>query len=73
MLDNRFAHKVPKYVIIDCRYKYEYDGGHIRDAVHVMDPMKLVDEFLKNPPACPEQAPVLIFHCEFSSKRGPKM
>ena len=27
--------------IIDCRYDYEYDGGHIKYGIHAMDPVAL--------------------------------
>ena len=71
-----------QYVIIDCRYPYEYDGGHIAGALNLYTKDQ-VNDFLKeyhnNYPVTngnkKNQHPntVLIFHCEFSSERGPKM
>jgi len=29
LLQNEFSDVVEKYTIVDCRYPYEYDGGHI--------------------------------------------
>ena len=68
--------------MIDVRYHYEYEGGHIRGAEnwqHGED-----DEFFKAflpegaLPRAPEYEPenekkreILIFHCEFSSERAP--
>jgi rhodanese-related sulfurtransferase len=26
------------YVIIDCRFDYEFDAGHIRGAINISDP-----------------------------------
>ena len=63
--------------VIDCRFPYEYEGGHIKEAMNLYTKDQIMDQFFtgKDPlsPAhgCPRQ--VLIFHCEFSSERGPKM
>ncbi len=122
----------PQYIIIDCRYPYEYAGGHIQGALNLYTKEQVIDFLRKqhekisasvappvqssgNPatamknPATSDAAPVddrtlgpmdttadpqavametsmsaeapethahytapgLIFHCEFSSKRGP--
>jgi len=29
LLQNEFSDVVEKYTVVDCRYPYEYDGGHI--------------------------------------------
>jgi len=29
LLQNEFSDVVEKFTIVDCRYPYEYDGGHI--------------------------------------------
>ena len=29
LLNNAYADVIDKLLIIDCRYPYEYDGGHI--------------------------------------------
>ena len=66
-------------IIIDCRYLYEYSGGHIESAVNVTDPIDIEnmffsgtsqENFLKE---AQRENIVIIFHCEFSQKRGPKM
>ena len=72
--------------IIDARYKYEFDGGHIRGAENFgswneeFDKEffpKLVDSSDKeNEPlssATDSKRHILIFHCEFSSVRGPSL
>lgn len=93
-------------LVIDCRYSFEYKGGHIQGAVNINKPSVVKylfedcrghlqnKEFLTLLKRChtgeatvtsireiveqipvPIQncEPVIIFHCEFSSKRGPNM
>ncbi|XP_076043167.1 M-phase inducer phosphatase-like [Oratosquilla oratoria] len=72
-----FDDKVASYTILDCRYPYEYEGGHIVRGVNWPHPGKVV-EFLEEKKGAPvgpcEKAPrnILIFHCEFSAERGPR-
>lgn len=93
-----------KFLVIDCRYPYEYKGGHISGAVNITSPEELEELLLKNRHLlCKEDTlaqvkndwsgtvakynmrpvfnhqdpltltpPILIFHCEFSQKRGPR-
>ncbi|KAH7723078.1 CDC25 protein [Aphelenchoides avenae] len=56
-----------KYILVDCRYPYEYNGGHIKCAVNVHDKGELTSHFF------PVHNRIPIFHCEFSHKRGPDM
>jgi rhodanese-related sulfurtransferase len=74
--------------IIDCRFPYEYIGGHIRGAVNVNTYAQLQSLFFVKPdnavnpstdqviPLCTPQLQsvrtLIIFHCEFSKSRGPK-
>ena len=37
LLDGDFADTVDRFVIVDCRFPYEFEGGHIRGAVHAED------------------------------------
>lgn len=81
LLNGEFDDKIASYKVIDCRYPYEYNGGHIKGAVnwynqdmileHVVNDKNL---FTKNTSTGgAEQRTILVFHCEFSSERGPKM
>ncbi|XP_067393198.1 M-phase inducer phosphatase 3-like [Emydura macquarii macquarii] len=75
LLRGRFARVVEQYVVVDCRYPYEYAGGHIKGALNVYREEQLVKWFLPDPlgtTPCPRSS-VLIFHCEFSSERGPRL
>lgn len=76
LLTNEFSDVVDEYLVVDCRYPYEYDGGHIKDAVNIWECDTLVKRFLENvheSTADSAKRPIIIFHCEFSSERGPKM
>lgn len=97
-----------RFLIIDCRFEYEYQGGHIQGAINITCPEDLEELLIKNkhllfqedtlemlkkdwqsvlashsrlkPQFEMEQQintesfkpPILIFHCEFSQKRGPR-
>uniref|UniRef100_A0A8C6ZD10 M-phase inducer phosphatase n=1 Tax=Nothoprocta perdicaria TaxID=30464 RepID=A0A8C6ZD10_NOTPE len=75
VLTGQFSSLIESCVIVDCRYPYEYEGGHIKGAVNL--PLEQdVEEFLLKKPIVPFDAAkrvIVIFHCEFSSERGPRM
>ena len=82
LLRGKYDDKVASYRIIDARYCYEYKGGHIRGAENFgsWDEDGFFNEFLpknigpkKSVPEQEEKAHILIFHCEFSSARGPSL
>uniref|UniRef100_A0A3Q3XRE7 M-phase inducer phosphatase n=1 Tax=Mola mola TaxID=94237 RepID=A0A3Q3XRE7_MOLML len=70
-----YDHLVEHLIIIDCRYPYEFEGGHIKGALNLHQEDQVEDFLLKTPtiPSCPDKRIVIIFHCEFSSERGPRM
>ena len=113
LLRGEFDHQVASFRILDARYAYEFEGGHIRGAENfgLWDEKIFFDEFLPGepkqlsppPPTSSESESrmevireeeeneggqdenrdcsnneakgskrnILIFHCEFSSARGP--
>ncbi|XP_045384978.1 M-phase inducer phosphatase 2 [Lemur catta] len=75
LLMGKFSNIVEKFLIVDCRYPYEYEGGHIKTAVNL--PLERdAEAFLLQSPIMPcslDKRIILIFHCEFSSERGPRM
>ncbi|KAK0548070.1 m-phase inducer phosphatase [Tilletia horrida] len=89
LLNGGFDDVVSGYTIIDCRYSYEYLGGHIPGAVNLRTLDEIKDYLLTPrsglntgsdtlPPRTTTgrnaaHKHVLIFHCEFSLKRAPKM
>lgn len=75
LMNGKYAHEIGQYMIIDCRYPYEYHGGHIKGAINIYQKDQLLDFFLGNPIDPPSNGLrlVIVFHCEFSSQRGPSM
>lgn len=36
LLRGTYSNEVTEYTVVDCRYPYEYEGGHIRGAVNLI-------------------------------------
>ncbi|XP_006868851.1 PREDICTED: M-phase inducer phosphatase 1 isoform X2 [Chrysochloris asiatica] len=74
VLNGKFANLIKEFIVIDCRYPYEYEGGHIKGAVN-LHMEEDVEDFLLKKPIVPTDGKrvIVIFHCEFSSERGPRM
>ncbi|XP_033755943.1 M-phase inducer phosphatase 1-like isoform X1 [Pecten maximus] len=75
VLNKEYDEELEKYIVIDCRYPYEFDGGHIKDAKNIYTKEGIIEEFIKRPITADSsnKRVVLIFHCEFSSERGPSL
>ncbi|KAL0177677.1 hypothetical protein M9458_026571, partial [Cirrhinus mrigala] len=74
-MNGQYSDVVERLFVIDCRYPYEFEGGHIKGALNLHQEDQIEDYFLKHPilPECPEKRVLLVFHCEFSSERGPRI
>ncbi|CAB1457592.1 unnamed protein product [Pleuronectes platessa] len=74
-LTGQFNHLVERVIVIDCRYPYEFEGGHIQGALNLHQEEHVEDFLLKTPilTSSLEKRVVIVFHCEFSSERGPRM
>ena len=63
-------------LVIDCRFPYEYEGGHVQGAINVNTPDQLYQMFFRDPVKTRKivrsRIPI-IFYCEFSTHRGPQM
>lgn len=73
--------QIDAFHVIDCRFDYEYDGGHIPSAINI-NTTQGVEDFLlgarvqKPEPSMSGDAArktILVFHCEFSQKRAPTL
>ncbi|KAF9533474.1 hypothetical protein CPB83DRAFT_889977 [Crepidotus variabilis] len=79
LLDGRYDNQIVAYQIIDCRFDYEYNGGHIPGAVNInstsgVEQLLLGSSLAKPRPSVSGDSAkktILIFHCEFSAKRAP--
>jgi hypothetical protein len=88
VLRNEHSDKIRSYRIVDCRYKYEFVGGHIQQAENWQhgEDEEFLAAFLGDTPleaappsydsathdaAAEQRRDILVFHCEFSSHRGP--
>ena len=88
ILDGKYDESIDKVIIIDSRYPYEYDGGHITTARNIFAKEKLLDElfvhridttnnknenYIDSAYKSTNKRVIIIFHCEFSSERGPSL
>ncbi|XP_014260495.1 M-phase inducer phosphatase-like isoform X2 [Cimex lectularius] len=76
LINGKYEDTVASFKIIDCRYPYEYEGGHIKGAINLYTCDHISKELLqcKEKPRETSQTTkrdILVFHCEFSSERGP--
>lgn len=80
LVKGEYASQVNSYRVIDCRYPYEFDGGHIKGAENLYTEDDIYRALMSTKtettatvvPNEPKRN-IVIFHCEFSSHRGPKL
>ncbi|KAF7559546.1 hypothetical protein G7046_g4615 [Stylonectria norvegica] len=70
VLDGKYYQHFDQKMVIDCRFEYEYDGGHIDGAVNYNDKELLASQLFQNPMS---NRTLLVFHCEYSAHRAPLM
>lgn len=70
LINDECTHNFDDVVIIDCRFDYEYEGGHIKNAINIPN-KNAMDQFMHN--RNPHKKSLIVFHCEFSVFRGPTM
>lgn len=80
LVSGDYIDSVATFKIIDCRYPYEYDGGHIRDAKNLYTQEDIINELVNSKTDTANvivdggvKRNIIVFHCEFSSERGPKL
>jgi len=73
LVQGQFKELYELIVIIDCRFEYEYLGGHIKGALNFPKEDDIDKYFIKNNQYHKYGEKLcLVFHCEYSSHRGPK-
>ncbi|KAH6898624.1 hypothetical protein B0T10DRAFT_115665 [Thelonectria olida] len=70
VLDGKYCEHFDQKMVIDCRFEYEYDGGHIDGAVNYNNKELLTSQLFQTPMS---GRTLLIFHCEYSAHRAPLM
>lgn len=78
VLQGRYDSMIDRCIIVDSRYPYEFEGGHIQNAWNIYTKDKLIETFLNEREKILNSEKenyrlVIIFHCEFSSERGPSL
>lgn len=82
LLDGKFDKQIASFTVVDCRFDYEYNGGHVPGAINI-NTTAGVEEFFLGPDV-PKPKPsisgddgekksIIVFHCEFSCKRAPTL
>lgn len=70
VLDGNYSKNFDESLIIDCRFEYEFDGGHIDGAVNFNDKDLLATHLFAKDSS---RKMLLVFHCEYSAHRAPIM
>ncbi|PVU94783.1 hypothetical protein BB561_002249 [Smittium simulii] len=71
VLEGEYINLYDSLLVIDCRFPYEYQGGHIQDAKNINSVENLEKIFFNELQS--DKRYLVIFHCEFSIKRAPSM
>ncbi|XP_023020791.2 M-phase inducer phosphatase-like [Leptinotarsa decemlineata] len=75
LIKGSFRDIIGSFKIIDCRYPYEFESGHITGTVNLYTReqcMQLLDDS-QITDTHSNKRNILLFHCEFSSERGPNL
>lgn len=68
VLDGKYKPHFDETVVVDCRFEYEFQGGHVDGAINRNDKKMLATELFAR--ECQTKM-LLILHCEFSVHRAP--
>ncbi|CAL6104188.1 Rhodanese-like_domain-containing protein [Hexamita inflata] len=69
-LDEEYPHDI---ILVDCRWNFEYDGGHIHSATNYNDAQKMRNDLVVEKLLSLNPDTDIIFYCEFSQVRAVKM
>jgi hypothetical protein len=70
VLNGEYNDRYGQIMVIDCRFEYEYDGGHINGATNFNDKEKLARQLFDSTIT---NNSLIVFHCEYSAHRAPLM
>ncbi|CAL5970328.1 Rhodanese-like_domain-containing protein [Hexamita inflata] len=69
-LDEEYPHDI---FLVDCRWNFEYEGGHIHSATNYNDAQKMRNDLVVEKLLSLNPDTDIIFYCEFSQVRAVKM
>lgn len=72
LLRGGFSDSIDEVHVLDCRFAYEFEGGHI-DRARNVNTVAQMENFLFDGQQAFSKKTALVFHCEFSSYRAPRM
>jgi len=70
VLSGEYRHLYDDVLVIDCRFEYEYNGGHIDGADNYNDKEQLARKLFAQPTT---RSTLIVLHCEYSVHRAPLM
>lgn len=79
LVRGEYAGDVASVRVVDCRYPYEFEGGHIVGAENLYNKEEILTKLVNTKTEVAAVQPdgpkrnIIVFHCEFSSERGPKL
>lgn len=75
LLDGKFSQHFDEIMVLDCRFPYEYEGGHVRRAISLQlnDAKQFFNNRVAKTQGASENRTCIVIHCEYSQQRGPEM
>lgn len=73
ILDGKYDLSYRRAIIVDCRFEYEYEGGHIDGAINFNNKEDLATKLFEVESPEASKNSLLILHCEYSAHRAPIM
>ncbi|ETO76313.1 hypothetical protein F442_08148 [Phytophthora nicotianae P10297] len=73
ILRGEFKEQLAGFKLLDCRFPFEFEGGSLKGASSLCDPENMEMQFFQPTTFEHTTRTALIFFCEFSANRAPKM
>ncbi|KAG3014547.1 hypothetical protein JG687_00013406 [Phytophthora cactorum] len=73
ILRGEFMEQLAGFKLLDCRFPFEFGGGSLKGASSLCDPEEMEAQFFESATLEHCTRTALIFFCEFSANRAPKM
>ncbi|KAH7459420.1 M-phase inducer phosphatase 3 [Phytophthora ramorum] len=73
VLRGEFKDELADFELLDCRFPFEFEGGSLKGAISLCDPDRMDAKFFLSTALENCTRTALIFFCEFSANRAPKM